>query len=373
MAQYQKLPESQIWQGLKLSDRPVAFSWELTSRCNHNCRHCYINMPAEHAETKARELSLEEISDIADQAADLGILWCLLTGGEPLLRPDFKEIYLLLKSKGFLLTLFTNATLISPDHIELFKAYPPREIEVSVYGATAKTYEQVTRRAGSFVRFQKALHLLRQNNIPVRLKAMALRSNLHEHAQIADFGRAYTKDYYRFDPFLHLRMDGDPERNKEIVSERLTPQEIVALEKADPARFAQIEHRCCSIESKHHISCDHLFQCGLGLVEFDIRHDGYFRLCSSLDAPGMTLNLRINSLRKAIDHFIPTIRDKRSQSAERLECKTCSIQHLCSWCPALAYLETGELDRRVDYFCEIAHDRAQMVKHKKASVNGLLK
>ncbi|MBD3376035.1 hypothetical protein GF406_13445 [candidate division KSB1 bacterium] len=277
----------------------------------------------------------------------------------------------MLKRKGFLLTVFTNATLIGPDHIELFKAYPPREIEVSVYGATAKTYEHVTRRTGAFARFQKALYLLRKNNIPVRLKAMALRSNLHEQAQIADFGRTYTKDYYRFDPILHLRMDGNPERNKEIVSERLTPQEIVALEKADSARFAQIEGRCRSTESTHHhhLKCDHLFQCGLGLVEFDIRHDGHFRLCSSLDAPGMTLNLKTHSLRKAIDQFVATIRDKRSQNPELFECKACSIQHLCSWCPALAYFETGEFDRRVDCFCEIAHARAEMMTNRSEILN----
>ena len=72
---------------------------------------------------------------------------------------------------------------------------------------------------------------------------MALRSNVHELPEIARFCRQYTCDYFRFDPLLHLRYDGDPQRNAEIKLERLSPEEIVAIEQAD-------EERACRAEEK---------------------------------------------------------------------------------------------------------------------------
>jgi len=60
---------------------PLSFDLEVTARCNNNCRHCYINLPAGDVEAKQKELSLAEISDIADQAVALGALSCLITGG----------------------------------------------------------------------------------------------------------------------------------------------------------------------------------------------------------------------------------------------------------------------------------------------------
>ena len=106
----------------------------------------------------------------------MGAVWCLLTGGEPLLRDDFEELYLGLKRLGLLVSVFTNACLVTPAHVELFRRYPPRDIEVSVYGATRETYERVTRRPGSYDAFVRGLDLLLASGVPVRLKAMALRS-----------------------------------------------------------------------------------------------------------------------------------------------------------------------------------------------------
>jgi len=165
---------------------------------------------------------VEEILSIARQAVEMGAMWCLITGGEPLLREDFSEIYIGLKRLGLLVSVFTNATLINDEHIALFKKYPPRDIEITVYGVTKETYEAVTRRPGSFERFIHGLDALTINGVRIRLKAMAIKANLHEQQAIAYFCRERTKDYYRFDPQLHLRFDGNPGRNEEIRAQRLT-------------------------------------------------------------------------------------------------------------------------------------------------------
>src|SRR5512136_2028929 len=116
-----------LWEKKKHSPRPLySFDLELTARCNNNCTHCYINLPANDREAETQELTLGEIEHIADQAVEMGAVWVLLTGGEPLIRRDFADIYLMLKRKGLLVSVFTNATIIRKEHIELFKKYPPR-------------------------------------------------------------------------------------------------------------------------------------------------------------------------------------------------------------------------------------------------------
>jgi radical SAM protein with 4Fe4S-binding SPASM domain len=341
---------------------PFSFELEITARCNNNCRHCYINLPTNDRAAQAQELTLPEISRIADEAVALGVVWCLITGGEPLLREDFADVYMALKRKGLLVSIFTNATPVHPAHVQLFKRFPPRDIEVTVYGVTPETYEAVTRRPGSFAAFTRGLDRLFESGVQVRLKAMALRANLHELAEIARFCRARTKDFYRFDPQLHLRFDGDPARNAEIRAERLSPEDVVALEQSDAQRFQALEDGCDKliVAGCAHHGCDHLFHCGAGEGSFTVSYDGKFRLCSSLWAPGMTYDLHSGALRQAWEELVPRVRELRSQRQEFLErCRRCSIINLCLWCPAHAYLETGAMDSWVDYFCRVAHARAR--------------
>ena len=137
-----------LWDEFEGKGIPGSFEIELTARCNNDCRHCYINLPAGDRAARARELSFDEICSVADQAVELGALWCLLTGGEPLLRPDFSDIYLALKKRGLLVSVFTNACLVRPEHVELFRRYPPRDLEITTYGASREAYERVTSRAG---------------------------------------------------------------------------------------------------------------------------------------------------------------------------------------------------------------------------------
>jgi radical SAM protein with 4Fe4S-binding SPASM domain len=365
----QSLPDFRLWEKMAARRRPLSFDLEVTARCNHDCRHCYINLAAGDREARARELSLKEIEGIAWEGVSLGALWCLITGGEPLLREDFFEIYLTLKRLGFLVSVFTNACLVTPEHVALFKEYPPRDLEVTVYGVTPETYESVTRRPGSFAAFRRGLDLLLGSGVKVRLKAMALRANVRELPEIARFCRARTRDFFRFDPFLHLRFDGDAARNAEIRAQRLTPEEIVALEQADPERFAALKKGCEQLLAPtcDQLGCNHLFHCGAGLGSFTVSYDGFFRLCSSLWHPDCIYDLRRGSLKEAWEKLVPQVRERRSQNREFLEkCRTCTLINLCLWCPAHAYLETGRMDAWVHDFCRLAQARAAALTSKSA-------
>jgi radical SAM protein with 4Fe4S-binding SPASM domain len=355
--------EFALWEKTREKRVPFSFELDITARCNNNCRHCCINLPEGDRIAKDKELSLEEIKELVDEAVSMGALWCLITGGEPFLREDFFSIYLHMKEKGLLVSVFTNATLTSQEHVRLFQKYPPRDIEVTAYGVTQETYEQVTRKDGSYAAFVRGLALLLEGGIKVRLKAMALKSNLHEIPEIARFCREKTRDYFRLDPFLHLRYDGDEKRNGEIRSERLSPEEITGLERSDPQRFEALQNTCRRMiaPDAYLPECDHLFHCGAGNDNFNVSYDGLFRLCASLWHPDCVYDLKKGNLEEAWQTFIPQVREMRSKRREFLEkCRGCSIVNLCMWCPAYAHLETGAMDTPVDYFCRVAHARTDL-------------
>jgi MoaA/NifB/PqqE/SkfB family radical SAM enzyme len=145
---------------------------ELTERCNNNCIHCCINVPADDRKAKERELSTEEIKKILTEAASLGCMSVRFTGGEPLLRDDFEELYIFTRRLGIKVLLFTNATLITLHFADLFSHIPPLEkIEVSVYGIKKNSYESVTQTAGSFEAAWQGINLLLQYKVPFVVKS----------------------------------------------------------------------------------------------------------------------------------------------------------------------------------------------------------
>jgi radical SAM protein with 4Fe4S-binding SPASM domain len=244
---------------------------------------------------------------------------------------------------------------------------PPRSIEISVYGVTQATYERVTRKPGSYAAFRRGLNRLIQAGIPFQLKTMALRSNYSELPAIASFCRQYSSRSFRFDPFLQLRCDGNPHRNTEIKSERLSPTQVVQLEQSDPERSQALKKNCDKLvfyEGRE--TSDYIITCGAGTSSFSVSWDGYFRLCSSLVEPASIYDLRQGSLHHAWTSFVPQVRSRRSTRPEFMEnCASCPIVNLCQWCPAVAHLEVDQLDGCSEYFCQVARERAASLKKEK--------
>jgi radical SAM protein with 4Fe4S-binding SPASM domain len=215
--------------------------------------------------------------------------------------------------------------------------------------------------------------MLSDAGVKVRLKAMAMRSTAHELPQIAEFCRAHTKDYFRFDPLLHQRYDGDKRRNAEIRAERLSPEEVVAIEQADQQRAVALADHCDDVifTETEQPSCNYLFGCGVGNSSFTIGYDGVFRPCASLQHPDTLFDLRTGTLAEAWNKVVPMVRDMRSDNPEFLaRCHVCPIINLCLWCPAHSYLESGQMDVWNEYFCQVAHARAAAIEkrvHESAS------
>ena len=159
---------------------PLSASIELTHRCNLRCVHC-CHAPGEIPfESAGLEMPTSFWLEQIDTLADRGCLNLLMTGGEPLLRPDFGKIYTHAKSKGLIVTVFTNGTLISEEHLDLFEEYPPRAVEITLYGATTGTCEAVTGSAEAYEATLRGIERLESRGIRIRLKTLLLTLNIHE-------------------------------------------------------------------------------------------------------------------------------------------------------------------------------------------------
>lgn len=349
-----------LWDEAEQDRTLLTLILELTARCNNNCAHCYINLPESDQNAQKKELSFSQITRIIDQAADMGTLWGVLSGGEPLLHPGFFDIYRYMIKKGFLVSIFTNASLITQEHIELFKKYPPRDIEVTLYGVTQNTHKKLTRK-NTLEATMNGIDLLFSNNIHTTLKAMITRSNKDEINRIKEYCQSKTSQPFRFDPVLHLRLDKDPQKNRHILSERLSPDEIIELEQNEPLRLQALSRQCKHLGTPKHP--EKLFKCKAGQNSCVIDYTGNFKLCSSLAHPGTTFNLKTGSLHHAWYNFAPQIINQTTADQLLIDsCGKCRLNSICSWCPAHADLETGSMQGQTPYFCEIANKRNSIHK-----------
>jgi len=353
------LDRFRLWEKMKDKGLLSHVSMELTERCNNNCIHCYINLPADDEEAKKKEITFEEIREIADKAAKMGCLSWRLTGGEPLLREDFSDIYLYLKRKGVRVSLFTNATLINSEIGHVFKKYPPQNIEVSMYGLSKKTYEAVTRCPGSFDAFTQGINLLKENRIPFTFKAAVLPPNFQEIGKMRGFAQSLTGDDLGVVLKLNLgsRFNGGSKRDL-IKKLRLPPTKVMEVLKQDEKRYRKDMERFCQ-KFLGFPRDDRLFICGAGVGGCHIDAYNNFQLCMLLRHPDCVYSLREGSFKEAWEKFIPRVREIRVNNKKYEEkCQRCFLKSLCEQCPAWSWMEHGVLDEPVEYLCELAHAEA---------------
>lgn len=322
---------------------PVSASIELTYRCNLHCGHCYCPTGE-----RQRELTTGEIHDVIDEMADMGTLFLLMTGGDPLLRKDFPELYRHAKARGLLVTVFTNGTLIDGEIAALFRELPPYLIEISLYGLTRETYEKVVAVKGSFDRCLAGIARAVEDGHTLALKCPATVDNVHEIPELARFAKDLGVDF-RYDPVILATMEGD----RRTHSLRLSVDEVVALEAADVEK-----DRAWSsyMESAPPVpKDDRLFSCGAGKNSFHIDPYGNVQVC--LMVKNFPRNLRERSLREIYYQDFPEILAiKRSPEKK---CGSCSHRATCNNCPGMALWETQTNDGHVEFACQLSEVRAE--------------
>src|ERR1700677_2311690 len=334
---------------------PMQVSIEVTRRCPLECQHCYNNLPMGDQDARSREMTTEEHFRMLDELVEIGTFWLLYTGGEIFARKDFLEIYTYAKKKGFLITLFTNGTLINEKIADYLLEWPPFAIEITLYGRTRETYEALTMIPGSYDRCLRGIKLLRERGLPLKLKTVATSINKHEIGAMRQFAEEELGVDFKFDGQINPRIDC----SQSPLAVRLTPEEVVALDMNAPKgvseyrRLAQHDME----KSPNLADSDTVYFCGGGVNSFALNAYGEMGIC--VISQQETFSIRDGGARKVWEDALLRLRNRKRTRVTK--CIECRIQSLCGMCPANGEMENGDRESPVEFLCNVAHLRSAAI------------
>lgn len=331
---------------------PVSGGIELTRRCNLTCIHCY-NYDRHQPAPEAHELSTAQWKGILDQIADAGCLMLLMTGGEPLMRRDFAEIYTYAVERGLLVSVFTNGILVNDRIVDLFADLPPRAVEITLYGASDATYERITGSARGRERSLTGIRKLLERGVRLTLKTVLMEPTRDEFEQMRGLAKSFGVSF-RYDAAVFPRLTGD----QKPVEYRIPAEEVVAMEMADAADskwWGAYRERTRGLRLG-----DALYQCGAGLTGFHIDADGNLLGCVMTTDPVFNL-VRDGDFLTGWNGAIATLRERKPDD-DSYQCNSCDLRGICATCPALSKLETGSESNCSNYVCETTHQRGAFLE-----------
>ncbi len=320
---------------------PISATLELTSRCNLRCQHCYLGNQEEQHRKRDQERDTASVIKSLDEWAEAGCLYLLITGGDPMMRKDFVQVYRHAREIGLLVTVFCDGILVTNAIIDLFKELPPRKVEISIYGGTAETYETVTRVPGSHAAAWRGIRKLHENGIRIGLKTVFMTLNKHEMSLMRKQAEELHVPF-RYDSAIFPCLP-DGSNQHAPLDLRVSPEDIVEQDMGDPVRREQWMQK---IDATSKVpDDDRLYTCGAGATSFYV--DPYGNLSPCL----MTTHYRYQQDGKAFrdlwDHDLVEIRNKKKTT--KRSCLTGGLRGACSHCPAFNYLETGDEEIESDH------------------------
>ncbi|MCP4402423.1 MAG: radical SAM protein, partial [bacterium] len=258
---------------------PVSGTLGLTYRCNLQCVHCFLGDRRRPRDTASRELNTSQWRSILDQITEAGCLNLTFTGGEPLLRRDFKDLYLHAKKNGLLVTIFSNGTLFSPSTIEFLAEWPPRLVDISLYGASTSSYERISGSKDAYQRCLEGIQSLLDHGIAASVKTVLMSYNAHELDEMKQIAEKAAV-HFRFDPAVLPHFTGE----MSPLSLRVSPEEVAEKEFSDPKQV-DLWKRVFEKQKEISVRKNTLYQCGSGLNSFYIDPFGCLQGCLMASSP----------------------------------------------------------------------------------------
>ena len=329
---------------------PLEGSIDLTYRCNNSCRHCWVRLSA-NAPEEQNELSFDEIRRIADEARAMGTRSWSISGGEPMLRPDFADIFEYLTAKVKTYSLNTNGTLITPEIAQILKRKGSKM--VALYGATSETYDRVAMHEGGFEMAMQGFRYLQEAGAGFTVQLIPMRDNWHEWEQIQVLANSLSDSVRIGAAWLYKTACGSVARNAEIDRQRLGPEIVIELDQPIPRDDTNREE-----SNIKKVEDDCLFTgCIADRSSFYINPYGQLTFCSYIQDPSLLYDLRKGTFQEGWEVFLPSLVGKVHGGKEYLEnCAMCDLRADCKWCPAYGSLEHGRFSAPVEYLCAVARE-----------------
>lgn len=341
-------------QGSKLG-MPISGSFELTARCNFNCPMCYVHLTQEQVDASGKELTAAQWLKIAEEARNRGMVFALLTGGEPLIRKDFFEIYDGMRSMGLLMSVNSNGSMLKGEILERFLEAPPARFNISLYGGSNDTYRKMCG-IPVYDQVKDNIRNLRQAGVDVSLNLSITEFNRQDLEQI--YADSVELDVnVRASSYMYpsIRVNGD----QFGCGNRLGATESAECSvKWDTLRFSEeefdrraenlknriVEREGCPVEEGEGVTCR------AGTTSFWMTWDGRMLPCGMMQHP-VAYPLEVG-----FDAAWEQIRAKVKQIRTPAKCVGCEYRDLCGACAAVYYTETGRFDAVPGYVCRRAEE-----------------
>lgn len=329
---------------------PINGSMELLPLCNMNCDMCYVRLSRSEMEAQGRLRTAEEWLPLGREMQKAGVLFLLLTGGEPLLYPNFKEVYLGLKKMGMILTINTNGTLLNEEWADFFAANKPRRINITLYGDGEDTYRELCHYPSGYEKAVRAIELLTARNVDVKINGSMVRLNQGTEAHLGEIaertGAALNIDTYMY----------PAERERTLAfnkQARLSPEESAAAKMRflrctrTPEQFRALKanlaaRAACPPDADG--TCNGT-QCQAGKSSFAINWQGNMQPCVMMNCFSVPVfEVGFQAAWEQVSEYVASLRLSTT-------CASCTLRDVCDTCAACALLETGSFDGVPEYMC----------------------
>lgn len=195
--------------------------FELSSRCNERCIHCYIPNSKKNA---GFDMPLEKVKGILDEYSSMGGLSVTLSGGEAFLHKDIIEILRYCRKKDLKITILTNLTILTDEHIKVLKEVDVAFIQTSLYSMNPEIHDQITTIKGSFFKTKDSIERLVANDVPVQISCPTMKANYRDYKDVLLYAQS-LKIKAQTDFIIMARADLD----KDNLANRLSLEETEYL------------------------------------------------------------------------------------------------------------------------------------------------
>ena len=359
-----------------MEDRaPIHGSFELTPRCNLNCKMCYIRMSEKEMCNIGREWTAAQWIDFGKVCRDKGMLFLLLTGGEPFIRKDFKEIYTELNKMGFIITINSNGILITEEVIEWLRKCPPSKIRITLYGGSNETYYRLCGDPYGFDKAKAAIDRLLDAGISVALNASFTPYNVDDLEAIYEFAKKRKLKVkpmvYMFPPLRRLEsQEGVLRFTPKEAGDTLFRTKMAEMDKGIlywtirkmQQGFRIDEGDSCIVAEEENMGCI------AGKCSFWITWDGRMTPCGMMNRPV------ISPMEKSFDECWDYIVKETDRIFMPKECTRCEHRNACTVCGALTIVEgNGDSTAKPEYLCGITAEYLRQCQNFVEEIEALSK
>lgn len=334
---------------------PLSGTFELIPVCNMDCKMCYIRLSTQEQEAIGPLATAEQWLRLGEAAKEKGMLYLLLTGGEPFLHPQFRQILEGLHSMGLFISINSNGTLIDASVVEWLKTCPPVRINISLYGASDETYERLCGNPKGFTQVVRAIRLLKDAGIAVKLNCSLTPYNAKDLEAMVEFANqnelAIQVVSYMFPPIRKdEQMTGKNDRfSPEDAAYYMAYAEYLTVGKE---RFLAREG-LCPLPSDPEESCSDIgdgIRCRAGKCSFWVTWQGNMTPCGMFpctDSPNV-FQLPFGEAWDRVKSYAAEIRLPA-------RCAGCEAKDTCRACAAMVITESGSFDQVPQYRCDMMH------------------